>query len=183
MDLTKVDLSKIDYRGIINSYKHKIANLALVLFAVYVSSKILLGQNKAIESLKQTKELEVKKNAVLGEVNIFEKKVSLYKDLINKKDVSSIVNIIAKISREEDFKITSLSPVPDKSYPVYIKYPFSLSGIAKDYNFAMKFINQLENDPNVFIVEMLNIKPIPQDQAVLGTEMILDVIFYTILFK
>lgn len=179
-----MDLAKIDVTEIIRKYRNKIANIGLILLAVIISYKVQTNQNKAIDSLKQAKEQEEKKSTVLRDIDIQEKKINLYKELINKKDISSVINLLANIANNAGIKISSLSPAPEANFSLYTKYPFRVTASADDYNNLGRFINDLENDPVFFVIETVNIKPITnQDQEFVGDSLALELVLYTVLFK
>lgn len=148
----------MDLTALVNKHKNKILNIALVLIALIIANNIYKAQANAIAVLKENKDAELKRNALLGEVSLLEKKINLYKDNINKKDPSAVINTIGGIANESGVKIASFKPGKEKAGQFYTTYPFDLVVNADTYHNIGKFIGRLESHPDIYLVELAGIK-------------------------
>lgn len=177
----------MEFSAIIN-YKSKIANILIIIFAIIIGYKIYRNQDKVVELLKQEKELEIRKNVSLDSISGLEKKINFYKGLVNKKDIASAVNTLSSISNASQVKIVSLKPLQEKDYLIYTKYPFRIEVTAKDYHVIGKFVSELENSPDIYIIESALIKPAAKAEsarpaAEFKDSLMLELTVSTILFK
>jgi len=141
----------------IGRYKNQIANLAVVIFMVMVSINIYKGQAKNIAALISFSDADAKKNTLLEEIRQSAQRMNSLRDLINNKDVSSVLATLSNVAAETGIKISSLRPGASVDLPLYVKYPFDLAIKAKNYHAIGKFIGQLENNPDIFIIDSLGI--------------------------
>lgn len=165
--------------------KNKVLNAIIILIAIIISYKIYKNQEKSIVALKQTTELEAKKNDILGSIIESEKRINLYKTYVNKKDISSIINQLSIIANECSIRISSMKPLGKRDFPVFVRYPFQLSVIANNYDDAGNFISKLENSPDVYVIEAANLRSGAANakDSKSADSMILDINLYTVLFK
>ncbi|TRZ48987.1 hypothetical protein D4Q80_02845 [bacterium] len=140
-------------------YKNTFLNIAVSIIFLIIANGIYKSQNLTAVKLGKDREVEIKKNAALAAISALEKKVGLYKNFLNKKDLSSIINNISNIANESQIKIISIRPQNEKDQGDYIKYPFSLSITAKDYHQLGLFIAKLESSPDIYIVESIAVRP------------------------
>ena len=138
--------------------KNKILNLAVIMVAFIISGNIHKQQTKQIESLKSNNNMETKKNTAIENIGKLEKSINVYKNLLVKKDASSVINTISNIAKESGVKIISVRPVSEKRYPDYIKSPFSLMLSAADYHTLGRFISKIESYRDVYVVEAIEIR-------------------------
>jgi Tfp pilus assembly protein PilO len=168
-------------------YKNKILNIAIIILAVIIANNTYKKQANIIASLKQNKDTEIKKNEALGSIGQLEKKMNAYKNSLIKKDNSLIMSAINDIAKDSGIKITSFRPEPEILYAVYVKYSYSLSINAKDYNSVGKFISKIENSPDIYTVDSVNIRPLPQGQGEVKEEetykIAVELILSTVWFK
>lgn len=167
----------------INIYKNKILNIAIVILALIIAYNIYKGQNRTLGSLKENKDIEIKKNAVLSDISQLEKKIISYKNLFNKKDISLVMNTINSIAKGTNIKIILIRPQRERDYPVYIKYSFDLVINAKDYHQVGKFISKIESSPDIYMIDSVNIKLLPESQLAeqiykLTVELTLSTVFF-----
>lgn len=174
----------MDYSKLLNS-REKILNIIVILAAVMLSYTIYTSQTKSIGSLQQAKELEKEKNDVLTTIIGLSKQAVSYKDYVNKKDVSSIIQRIGHIASSSGVKISSLKPMEKQDYPVYIRYPFQLSVVSSSYSAVVKFIGNLEKDPDIYIVRAANIKTVDMtnEDGSYAQSISLEFEISTVLFK
>jgi len=169
----------------LNKYKNSVFNVGIVLVAVFVAAKIYgFIESKKIAT-EETRVMEQKKNEVLGEISGLEGRLAMYKNYLNKKDLSASINTIGNIARESSAKIISVKPTPEESYTAYIgKYPFDLILEVDNYHSLGKFISRLESHPDVYAVEVFSISP--QRKKVgeeVESKLIVNVRVSTFLFK
>ncbi len=137
--------------------KNKVINIVIVLVAVVIAFKIYGKQQVEIANLKSTAELEAKKNGVLAEIGLLEKKLGSLKKTINSKDVSLVMNSVGAIAKDNGVKVVSFKPQSEKDFPVYTKYSFDLVVSASTYHKIGKFISVLESSPEIYMVESISI--------------------------
>ncbi|MDI6605997.1 MAG: type 4a pilus biogenesis protein PilO [Candidatus Omnitrophota bacterium] len=150
---------KIEAPELINKYKKSLLNIAVILGALLIAFRIYMGQDKEITGLKQQKENEVKKNIVLEDIEKLEKKLNSYKKFLNKKDILESIRKLSNIAKSSSVNIISLIPQEVKETPDYTLYPFNLSILAQNYHTLAKFINKLEKDDDVYMIDLLSITP------------------------
>ncbi len=168
----------------LNKYKNRILNSAIIIIALIIAGNIYKNQSLKAGQLLEKKEMETKKNAVLGNISRLEKKFSAYKKFVNKKDISAVINTINNIARESGVKINSIKPQPELEEADYIKYPFLLAVNAKDYHSLGGFISKLESSPDIYAVENINIRLITEQQKIKDIdEIAVDLAVSTCLLK
>ncbi len=173
---------KIQLSDIIN-YKNKIMHAIIIIFALIIAKNLYKSQTRGIESLREKKELEIKRIAVLGDINELTKLTKLYKDLVNKKDISSIINRISRIAIDSGVNIVTINPAREQVYPMYIKYPFHLVVNTKHYDNIGRFISKLENNPDIYIVDSAEIKTAGSTIEAGPANLVMDLILSTIIFR
>lgn len=141
----------------INKNKNIFFNLALILLALFVSSKIYKSQHKTIVSLVERTQEESKKNALMQDINLLEKKIGLYINFLQKKDAASTISALGSIAKESNIKVISIRPSQERRFPEYVKIPFDLSLNAPDYHTLGKFISRVENYQDFYIIDSLSI--------------------------
>lgn len=174
--------------GSFTEHKSKILNIVLILIVLAVSSNIYKKQQKVIESLKLAKEQEIKKSGVLNEIVKLNREIRLYKDFVNKKDISSIVNRLGNLADESKVKIVSIKPGQEENFPIYIKYQFQMTVNVDSYHNIGKFISKLENSPDIYFIESVKINPLAGGHQDTSEEnprsnLSLDLSFSTVLLK
>lgn len=174
----------MDYLKLIDS-REKFFNIIIILAAVIFSYTIYTAQTKSIGSFQQAKELEKEKNEVLTTIIGLSKQAVSYKDYINKKDISSIIQRIGYIASSSGVEINSMKPLEKQDYPVYIRYPFQLSVVSSSYSAVVRFIGNLEKDPDIYIVRAANIKTVAmtKEDGIYAPSISLEFEVNTVLFK
>lgn len=143
----------------LNKYKNTFLNIGVIIIFLVITNGIYKNQNLTAKKLEKDREAEIKKNAALTAISTLEKKIGLYRNFLNKKDLSSIINNISNIAKESQIKIISIRPQNEKDQGDYIKYPFSLSITAKDYHQLGQFIAKLESSSDIYIIESIAVRP------------------------
>jgi len=142
----------------LNINKKNIINFIIILIASSIVVNIYKSQVKSTELLKNKKNAELNNNEILQNLSISEKTVNSYKDLLNRKDISLVLNAIGNIAKKYGVKIISLKPDAPQDYPIYIKYSFDLAVDVDNYHALGKFISALESSPDVYFVDRLTLK-------------------------
>lgn len=165
----------------IEKSKKSILNIAIVILALIISVNIYKGQVKDVTDLIQRRESSLKNNVLLQEISQLEKKIDSYKTAINNKDMSAIINTLNTIAGNSGVELVSIRPKPAEDYPVYVKYGFTLNITTKRYHDLAKFISQVENSSDIYVIERFGVGiTIDADKNKgLAAELILN----TVLFK
>jgi len=141
--------------------KDNIFNIAIIILAIIFAFNIHKAQEKALQSLKEKRNIEFKKNEVLGDIKQLEKTMNSYKKFFN-KDSSQVINTLNNIARDSSVKIISIKPQTEIILPTYTKYPFDLSINVDSYHILGRFISKIESHSDVYIVEKTDIKSVGQ---------------------
>jgi len=141
----------------ITRYKNKILNVLIIIVTLFTTYNIYKDQVKAIQILKASKQKETEKNEILDTISKMDKKIMDYKNFINKKDMSTIIDDLGNIADNSNTKILSIKPELEQPYPLYLKYTFNLVVRVNNYHILGKFISKLEKSDNVYMVEGLGI--------------------------
>jgi Tfp pilus assembly protein PilO len=163
------------------SDKNKIINAIIILVTLPIAVNIYKFQTRNIDALNMQKDIEIKKNEILEKIGQSEKKINAYKELLNKKDISLIVNTISNIAKNSGIEVISIKPVNREDLSVYSRYSFALTINADSYHLIGGFISSLESCPDVYFIDRITINVIERDQKTekLGADLVLS----TILFK
>jgi Tfp pilus assembly protein PilO len=123
-----------------------------------MSINIYKSQAKNMASINEKKELEAKKNKVLGDISQLDKKISDIKNFVNNKDIYATITNLNNIAREFSVKISLIKPAGIQDFPLYTRYPFELTVEAGNYHQIGKFVSKIESNPNVYTVESLEMR-------------------------
>lgn len=157
----------MELTNFIDRYKNKVLNIniAIIILALIIANNIYKRQTVTLESLKKRKDTEIKTNEVLNDISQLGKKINAYKNALNKNNTSLVINSINGMGKESGIKIISFKPQTEVDYTIYVKYPYSLTISAKDYNQLGKFISKIESSSNnIYMVDSLNIKSVSKQQ-------------------
>jgi len=148
-----------------DKYKNRVFNLAVILLAIIVALSIYGKQARDVKLLRNKKEVEKKKNVVLGDIVKLETKVDAYRELLVNKDTGSIIGSISNMAKESGVKIISMRPEKEQKYQDYIKLPFSLVVNAFDYHSLGDFVSRIESHSDVYIIEDIRINPLNEKEG------------------
>ena len=148
----------MELTGFIVKHKNKILNITIIILALIIASNIYKKQLKETELLKSKKDGEIKKNAVLNNISQLEKMINAYKNLLTQRDTSLIIDTFSNMAKELGVKIASIRPGQEQKYPDYIDFPFDLAITTNSYHALGRFISAIESLPDVYMVEILDIK-------------------------
>lgn len=148
----------MDSVSFINKNKNKVFNVVLIIVALFFAWNIYKKQIVKIDILKSDIIEEEKKNRALKIIGVLGGKVDSYRRLLVKKEVSFLMNDINNIAREAGVNIISIKPSGEEQQADYVKYNFDLTVSASDYDGLAKFINALEVNKSVYMVDVLEIR-------------------------
>ncbi|MCX7661738.1 MAG: hypothetical protein N2Z79_03540 [Candidatus Omnitrophica bacterium] len=137
--------------------KSLILNFFIILIALFFSFNIYKNKNKELNLLIQKKEVEKKKNEVLNRILKQEEAYLSLKNEINKKDVSLALDKLRRLAKDYSLEIQSVRPLGESEEEDYKKYLYEFVLLVKNYHLLAKFINQLEQDKDIYFIESLEI--------------------------
>lgn len=143
-----------------NKYRNKIFNLAVLVLATVIALGIYKKQDRDIELLKDTRDVEKKKNIVLDNIGKLEKKIDSYKELLVDKEIEVIIGNISNMAKESGVNLISIQPEAKQEHSDYVKLPFSLTLNSFDYHSLGDFISRIESHPDVYVIEDIRINPL-----------------------
>jgi len=142
----------------INKHKNLALNIGIIILSLTIANVIYGNQRGIMASLKENIDKETRKNKILSSIGNSDKTINYYKESINKKDLSSVITHISDIAGEAGVQIVSLRPKEEKKELLYKRYPFELAVKSKGYHAIGKFISRLESDPDIYLVENMEIR-------------------------
>lgn len=172
----------MDFTSILN-YRTRAIYAIIIFCAIFISYKIYTAQATAIASLRQTKEIEIKKNELFSLITELEKKMDIRKTFVNNKDISTVIKRIGAIANDSQVKINSIKPLEKREFDVYSQHKFSLFVIADTYNDAGEFIKNLENSQDVYRVDNAIIESASKDNKSISEGVTMELIISTFLLK
>jgi len=144
--------------SLINKNKNKFFNIALIVISLIVASNIYKKQEEGINALKANIVEEEKRNKTLESIGKLDARIESYRILLAKKETSSYMNDINNIARDTGIKIMSIKPSGEESYSDYTKYIYELTVSSSDYDGLARFINTLEVNQTVYMIDILDIR-------------------------
>jgi len=141
--------------------KNTIVIAVIIMITLFVASNIYKKGASSIILLKEKINTEINKNTVINDIGKTEKIIRAYKEEVNKKDISSVINTLGSIANKFGIKIISVKPARTEDFPVFTKYHFDLRCESGSYHSIGKFISNLESHPDVYCINTLSIKLAP----------------------
>lgn len=154
-----MNTNDINLGEIVFQHKNKVVNSAILILAILFANSIYQQQITAADALKQRREIEEKKNFVLGDIQQLEKRIRQYQNFVNRKDVSVVMNIMSELAQDFSINVISIRPETQQENPLYTRYFFVLKLEARDFHDIGKFIGRLESSSELYSVENLIIAP------------------------
>jgi len=155
----------MEINELLTKHKNKIINIIALIVAAYIALALYSKQAKDLSMLLAKKDIEIKKNEVLGSIGKWDETIKAYKGQINNKDVSLLIDTLSNIAKASSAKILSIRPIEESSSQYYMRYPFGLKVLVDDYHALGKFISNLESDPDIFNVEVANARTQSEGQG------------------
>lgn len=147
----------MNLQDLVTKYKGKGLNIAILVVALFIAGNIYKNQANRQSVLIQAKDSEAKKNEVLIRIGQLDKQIASLKKVFNSKDVSSVLNKLGNIAKESGVNIVSVKPQAEVALDDYSKYSFNLDIAASGYHDIGKFISKIENSPDIYTVDNINI--------------------------
>lgn len=137
--------------------KNQILNFAILIAAFIIALLVFNNFSKDVASLNRQKEEEAKKSDLSQKIVAWEKDAAPYKEFLNKKNMDKIINTINNKAIAAGARVVSFKPLPEANYVNYVSYPFEINLTADSYKAVGRLVSSLENSPEVFIVEGIDI--------------------------
>jgi len=145
--------------GLSQNNLNKTLALGVILLILFVAFRIYLFGNQQVNSLNLQRNKELKKSEVIQDIAALEKKMEVYKKVLIKKDVASIMAIISGIAKNCSVEIFSIKPDDEVAHQDYFESPFSITLRTPNYHSLGNFISQIENHKDIYLVSEVNITP------------------------
>jgi Tfp pilus assembly protein PilO len=171
----------IDLQDILNRHREKILYPLVSVLVLIAALNIFKSQSLRAQFLKKQVKQETDKNEVIATISQSEKTIASYRDLLNKKDISTMMNTLTAIAKAQNLYIVSMKPAAVENYPVYQKYPVSLIIHSLSYHALGKFINAVEKHPDMYIIDKMSIRPVDSDTV--EYSVVMDIQLSTVIFK
>ena len=149
----------LDFNTLLTKYRNTAFNIGLVLVALIVARVIYSNQYKKIVDLRRNITQEEQKDVLFDELNGIQKKLSAYRQVYAKKEVSAIINDITQVARDSGVRIVSIKPGEEQKQLGYSELLIDLNVGASDYHSLAKFVASLENSTYLFLIKSYYIKP------------------------
>ncbi len=137
--------------------KNKIVYIIFIGVCLLVARNIFMEGQKEVKKLTQRQDLEEKKNSVLNEIGLSEKKLTGYKKHLNIKDAAGVLESITNLAKSAGVKINSMKPQIQKDYPLFTYLSYDMNINSDKFHKIGRFIVLLENDPYMYFIENLGI--------------------------
>jgi hypothetical protein len=108
--------------GFFIKHKNKIVNIGVILLMIFVALYIYNLQSQQLVSLRENKDEEIKKSAVIESLIRMEQRINSYKQFFSKKDLGSVIGAMTDISKDTRVKVVSVKPGVQQQYKEYIKW-------------------------------------------------------------
>lgn len=144
--------SSVNPLQLLSKFKNQILNIVIFLFIANFAKNLYFSQQRKLAVLKEQAQEEQKKNDALTVISGLEKKFSSYKEQLNVKDASNVVDVMRKIAKQYSVKILSLRPGSPVEMPVYAVYPYEMTVITNNYHILGKFISALESHKDIYFI-------------------------------
>lgn len=145
----------MDSESIVNKIKQNLLSVIILILAVIIAFKVYQSKEIEFRALKNKKEMEEKKNAILKDISKQEKELAYWSENVNDKILSAVLDKIGDFAKTASVKISKITPQKEIFMGVYTKYPYDITLSAGKYHQIGKFVNILENSPDIYMVENL----------------------------
>jgi len=145
--------------------KDRIIIVAIIMITLFVANNIFKAGVSNIKSLKEKINAEIKKDTLINDIGKTEAIILTYKEEVNKKDISSVINTLGSIANKSGVKIIAVKPSRTEDFPVFSKHYFDLRCESDSYHSIGKFISNLESHRDVYFINTLSIKRAPISES------------------
>ncbi len=109
-------------------------------------------------------DMEKSKNEVLVKIQNLQGGLEEYKNLLVKQDTSMIMSTVSNLAQRSNLQIVSFRPAPDQKLQDYVRSPFYLEANAPNYDSIGRFVSEIENLREIYIIENLGVRPNTQPE-------------------
>lgn len=150
----------MDTVAIVNKVKENILLIVMIVIALIIASNIVKSKEQEIQTLKSEAELEEKKNAVIQEIAGNEKRVKSLVDSVNARASKSAIDALGAMAKAASVQIKGINKQAETVSPegLYVKTPYEIVLAASSYHQIGSFVSLVEQSPEIFIVEGLQVK-------------------------
>lgn len=147
--------------ALISKIKGNALTFLLVGAGLFVALSINKTKNAEIGRIKNEIEVEKRKNSILGEITLMEKRVDALKMKLNAKEMSSVVQSLNALATKCGVTISFRNKQQEEPGPhdAYTRYFFELTLDAANFHKIGKFISSLEKSSEIFIVDTIQCSP------------------------
>jgi len=145
--------------------KNKIIIAVIIMITLFVAINIFKAGVSNIKSLKEKINAEIQKDTLINDIGKTEKIILTYKEEVNKKDISSVINTLGSIANKSGVKIIAVKPSKTEDFPVFTKHHFDLRCESDSYHSIGKFISNLESHRDVYFINTLSIIRAPISES------------------
>ena len=138
---------------LITKYKAIILNITIILFTLFIISKLNTKQQNNLKLINQGMKSESQKTQLLDSISKTEKKLTSYDNFLVRRDESVVINTMSNLAAESGVQVATISPDSEEQYDDFIKLPFNLRLKASDYHSLGRFVSKLESHSDIFVVE------------------------------
>jgi len=138
---------------LITKYKAIILNITIILFTLFIISKLNTKQQNNLKLINQGMKSESQKTQLLDSISKTEKKLTSYDNFLVRRDESIVISTVSNLAAESGVQVANISPDSGQQYDDYIKLPFNLTLKAPDYHSLGRFVSKLESHSDIFVVE------------------------------
>ena len=145
--------------------KNKIIIAVIIMITLFVAINIFKAGVGNIKSLKEKINAEIRNETLINDIGKTEKIIRTYKEEINKKDISSVINTLGGIANKSGVKIIAVKPSKSEDFPVFTKHYFDLKCESDSYHSIGKFISNLESHRDIYFINTLSIRRAPISES------------------
>jgi Tfp pilus assembly protein PilO len=154
--LVKGDLN-INFGTLLSNRKTAV-NLIVIILALVISSNIYSRQSRISTVVKNKVDLETKRNDLMSQLEKTEKKILSYRDTLQEKDISLVINKISHIAHDSGLKILMIKPEKERDSGSHLLLYANLTVLAESYHKIGEFVSKLETSPELYKIDYIKIE-------------------------
>lgn len=144
--------------------KDVVVSVIVLAVALIVAKSLYQSQLKQKTLLQQQRDAELKKNELFKQMSGIKRRVESYEQALV-KNPDAVMNHISDVARDSNVKIASLKPVLGQGGEFYVPNTFSLNVEADNYHTLGMFVSKLERNPELYIIEEIEIVQLVENEA------------------
>ncbi len=142
----------MNMEAIVEKIKNRLVALVMIVVTIVVIYKLYQNQNEQIEKINKLREIEIKKIAVLKDMQTTKQWLEAYKNLLTKVLEERVVSALSEFAKSVNMQVESFKPEIKKVNADYVEFPFTLTVKAKGYHDLAKFVSKIENYAQVLVI-------------------------------